>query len=165
MANPIIPSGRRRRLEWLPDGSDIAEAARRQDEERRIREDDEHFERTGENRPPRQFNDPLVDNDRPNVAYDGDTYAEDAPTRIILPDAEDDLRGIYGIDIGREIRNLRAAERINTVDRNTRAASRSEREAYVQREQEINNKEFQAKVEKTKKKYTSAIKGLQLDDE
>lgn len=152
MANPITPSGNRRYLNPV-------EEAQNQDRERRIREDNAYFERTGENRPPIPEYSPLVDNDRPNVAYDGDSYddrfnrhtafgdyAEDTPTRIIDPDAI--------------IAEIGAMQGLNT-----RPIPRTEREAYIQRERIIEDKDFQVKAEETKNKFKSAIGGLQIDEE
>lgn len=160
MANPITPSGRRRisPIESF-DGGDIGEAARRQDEERRIREDNAYFERTGINRPPIRENSPLVDNDRPDIANDGDSYderfrgrdfVENNPSRIIDPDAISNnvRRNNWG----------RGTPNIITTPRN-------EREAYVQREQIKQDKEFQEKVEKTKKKFRNAISGLEINED
>jgi len=152
MANPIIPSGHRRGAFDLA-SIDIADVARNQDTERRIREDNNYFEQTGINRPPISERSPLVDNDRPDVANDGDSYdernfsytgnyVENAPTRLIEPN---------------ERRSSGTRERIS--------ASREERNAYVQREQIKEDKEFKIKAEKTKKKYNNAIKGLDINED
>ena len=152
MANPITPSGNRG-ISSFGEGEDIASAARRQDEERRIREDNTYFERTGINRPPVREYSPLVDNDRPDVAYDGDsydemvnrplngTYAEDTPTQIIDPDARPNRRN--------------NAPRIPST----------QQEAYMQREQVIQEKVVTEKIEKTKIKFKSALQGLDLNEE
>lgn len=163
MANPITPSGRPRRLR--PEAlygyqaeQDIAEAARQQDIERRIREDNAHFERTGINRPPVPEYSPLVDDDRPDVANDGDSYderpynrhtvdgeyVEDSPTRIIDRIIEDSSR-------------RRNTGRTRTL--------RNEQRAYIEREQVKEDKEFQEKVSKRRKKFRNAITGLGIDNE
>jgi hypothetical protein len=169
MANPITPSGRPRRASFNPsDPYDISGEARRQDEERRIREDNAIFERTGINRPPIPEYSPLVDDDRPDVARDGDSYdennhtvpgeyAEDSPTRII----DSSGRTVS------EIRGRTVSETYNDIARyNPRQRNRnSEQEAYMQRESIKENKEFQDKVDKRKKKFKNPIIGLGLDDE
>jgi hypothetical protein len=171
MANPITPSGRPRRSSFNPsdffsDGT-ILDAARRQDEERRIREDNALFERTGVNRPPIPEYSPLVDDDRPDVARDGDSYdennhtvpgeyAEDSPTRII----DSSGRTVS------EIRGRTVSETYNSIGRyNPRQNRNSEQEAYMQREQVKEDKEFEEKVNKRKKKFTNSITGLGLEDE
>lgn len=161
MANPITPSGFRRRL--VPEAlysfqnEDIAESARRQDAERRIREDNQYFERTGVNRPPVQEYSPLVDNDRPDIANDGDSYdesrqynfsaigeyVEDNPTRLIEPNQQNILRN--------------RSSRIR--------ACNEERDAYIDREQIKQEKEFQEKSEKQKKRFKNAISGLGVNEE
>jgi len=157
MANPIIPSGNRRRV----DNSislyeiDIAEAARRQDIERRIREDNDHFERTGENRSPVSDYSPLVDDDRPNVVNDGDSYdennhtvageyVEDSPSRIIDPDS------------------IRRRE--NSFVDNVLSIPK-EREAYFQREKIKEDKVFKEKVDNRKKKFNNSIAGLAINED
>ena len=193
MANPIIPSGnpRGRLLPGALYSSDIDEnislRARRQDEERSIREDDEHFRMTGENRLPRSVDNPLVEDNVPrDVADDGDSYdeplpyfrrnhtasgewAEDTPTRIIDQRNVDDLMAAHGIDASREMGiiretggNLGAALNDNA---SRISASRREREAYVRREQEKKDEEQKILEEKNKKKYNNAISGLEADSD
>ena len=172
MANPITPSGRPRRSsfnpsDFLSDGT-ILDAARRQDEERRIREDNALFERTGVNRPPVPEYSPLVDDDRPDVANDGDSYeennhtvsgeyAEDSPTRII----DSSGRTVS------EIRGRTVSETYNSIVRyNPRQRSRnSEQQAYMQREHIKEDKEFEDKVNNRKNKFKNPIIGLGLNDE
>jgi hypothetical protein len=159
MANPIIPSGQRI-IRQIGELDDPVERARRQDEERRIREDDEHFRRTGENRPPITDYSPLVeDNPREDIANDGDSYdeqplfhqrpnnhtvagdwAEDDPTEIINPDNQ---------------RNRRASGSSQRV--------MSERESYLRREQEKKDNEQKTLENKNRKKYNNITSGLEAD--
>jgi hypothetical protein len=186
MANPITPSGRRRSSDY--DRDDIASAARRQDEERRIREDNAYFERTGINRPPAGTYDPLVDNDRPDVAYDGDSYddnpfnrhtasgeyAEDSPTRIIDSNSGDeetirDAAIRRGLETSRETISVSDAaaifRQISGDNASSIRASRAEREAHIQREKVKTDKEFLEKATKHRSKFKNAINGLELDEE
>ena len=77
MANPIRTVGRR--------DIDPVSEAQRQDRERREREDQAYFENTGIRRPPIIEINPLVDDDIQDVANDGDSYIDDAPSEIIMP--------------------------------------------------------------------------------
>ena len=178
MANPIVPIGRRLVVD---DAFGIESRARSQDIERTIREDDEHFRLTGENRLRREPIGPLVDDDiRNDVANDGDSYdeqlqlfrrshtasgdwAEDTPTAIInganeanrtTNDIADDLRALHGVDINR----------VMSESLDGRPISREAREAYLRREQERMDVEAAALTE-NKRKYKNAISGLDMEGE
>jgi len=164
MANPIIPSGQRIGLR-LGEINDPVERARRQDEERRIQEDDEHFRRTGENRQPVTDYSPLVeDNPRNDIADDGDSYdepispyhrsehsadgewAEDTPTQIIDPD------------------NPRTRRPNNTSQIREGLSSLAEREAYFRREREKEDLKLKELENVNRRKYNNSISGLETDD-
>jgi hypothetical protein len=145
MPNPITPSGRRspKRIEPIGDSFDITENARRQDEERRIGEDNAFFEKTGINPKPYEPVDPLVPINGyvpPPVADDGDSYidmdgyVDDEPTRLIDPD----------------------------VPRSLKHATKTERQAYFEREKIKEQREMKVKVEKNSKKYKNPIIGLEI---
>lgn len=159
MANPITPSGRPRResfysSDFLSNEANILESARIQDQERRIREDNAIFERTGINRPPVTEYNPLVDDDRPDVARDGNSYEENNHT----------LPGEYAEDSPTRI--IDSSGRTVSEIRNPRQRNRSqEQEAYMQREHVKQDKEFEDKVNNRKKKFTNPIIGLGLNDE
>jgi hypothetical protein len=148
MANPIMPSGRRR--------MGALEEAITQDRERRIREDEEYFQRTGINRPPRYEIDPLVDNDRyRDVAADGDTYDD----RYTPPLGHRTLEGEYVEDSPSQL--IDPDSRRRSIPR----APRNEREAYMQRERETEEKEFQRQVKENLKRFNNGITSLELDQE
>jgi hypothetical protein len=168
MPRPITPSGRPRELYDSFIGGDVVDRARQQDEERRIQEDNIHFQRTGENRPPIYEINPLVDNDMPNVANDGDTYddnstppltgyAEDSPTQIVDPD-----------NPRRRLNNQNRRNNTATTsmpnNRGMIPSSAQAREAYLQREQVVEDIKFREKADKNKKKHRNAISGLDLGD-
>ena len=182
MANPITPSGRPRR-----DSLDIFEAARNQDEERQVREDNQYFEQTGINRPPREIYDPLVDNNTQDVARDGDSYddqpfrdpivenyAEDAPSQII----DEGPRGRANSSRQHfERQRSLLSEAINAsilregIDPNimARPSSTNARQAYLERQRIVENKinteeerKTKEKVEVNKKKFINSITGLDI---
>jgi hypothetical protein len=182
MANPITPNGNRR------NSGDIFDAARRQDEERQIREDNQYFEQTGINRPPRETYDPLVDNNTQDVARDGDSYddqpfrnpivenyySEDAPSQII----DNGPRGRANSSRQNfERQRSLLSEAINTsmaregINPNipARPASTNARQAYLERQKVIENKvsaeeerKFKEKAEENKKKFGNSIMGLDI---
>lgn len=79
MANIVNRAGSERDLDPLS-------LARLQDEERRIRDADEYFARTGINRPPVPEVDPLVDIwGSDDVAFDADSYIENEPGDLYVP--------------------------------------------------------------------------------
>jgi len=142
MPRPISAIGRRvSSIDFSSD--DLAAAARRQDEERQIREDDAYFERTGENRKPYVPVDPLVPINGyapPEIADDGDDYmdsegySENSSSRLIDPDAPGSLTN----------------------------SSRNARTAYFDREKIKEERETSVKIEKNNKKYQNAIIGLKI---
>ena len=147
MANPIMPAGIRR--------MDAVEEARAQDRERRIREDDEYFRRTGVNRPPVYEIDPLVDNDRyRDVAADGDTY-DDSYTSLRSPSTDEYVENSPSEIIDPDSRRRPRSPR----------PPRNEREAYVQRERELEEKEFQRQTKENLKRFNNGITCLELDEE
>lgn len=178
MASPVTPVGRPRRI-WI-DPTDsasfatdieedlsavhgidtIAEAARMQDEERRIREDNEHFARTGENRPPVSENSPLVDDNfsrLQDVANDGDSYdevftfpdqhayVEDAPSRLINRPFSETARA--------------------RVMRDLNIGITREQEEFNRRKKIKEDAEFKKKAEANKKKFKTVISGLVLNED
>lgn len=184
MANPVTPTDRRRLVSsaYL-DLDTFTMRARRQDEERRIREDDEYFRRTGENRSPLPQNSPLVEDDIPDtlvprdIADDGDDYdeadnrhreilreyhssegdwAEDSPTRI----HENPVRPSRVVDS--QIRDIVAS---NSEPDFSRPVSPAERRAYLRREREKQESVDNKMAEKNRQKYNNSISGLEVDDE
>jgi len=175
MAKSIKPVGKSKNTHGFSfiDGCDIAEMAKQQDRERRIREDNEYFEKTGINRLPHVEYDPLVPINGytpPDIADDGDSYdesiseynhhtadgeyAEDSPTKIIEPckkkskksEIDEDLLYFYGIDV------------------NGSKASKEETKAYIEREKIKRERDFTEKADKRKKKCKNAITGLELGE-
>ena len=142
MPKPVSPIGNRRVSSY--DSHDIAENAKRQDEERRIREDNAFFEQTGINPKPYTPIDPLVPINGytpEEVANDGDdymdsgAYSEDAPTQLIDP---------------------------SNNRRTLTNASGKARQAYFEREKIKEDREIKVKIEKNSKKFKNAIIGLQI---
>lgn len=154
MANPIIPSGQRI-IRQIGELDDPVERARRQDEERRIREDDEHFRRTGENRPPITDYSPLVeDNPREDIANDGDSYDELIP-HYQRPNNHT-VDGDWSEDNPTQIIGGNRTNRHNPFNR-------SEMGAYLGREQEKKDNEQKTLENENRKKYNNAICGLETD--
>ena len=144
MANPVQPVGGNDN----DNDNDIYESARQQDAERRAREAQAHFERTGESVREYQEHSPLVPinghSDPQDIADDGDAY--------------DNIGGFN--------RNTNADESL--------AKSQSQRQRedivrYRQRkeEEEVIKKKEEYKIlkEASKKKFRNAISGLEIDDE
>jgi len=154
MANPrpISPVG----------GMDIAESARQQDAERRQREAQDHFDRTGERLPVYSEYDPLVPisgYEPPNIADDGDTYdnlgrarrrrdpSEMSPSEVI-----DSMYGEGYTDHMSHQRQLR--------------------EQALKSEEDRDRKEWEAKEaerkrlrEEAKSKFNNATAGLEIADD
>lgn len=131
MPNPIRPLGRPIN-QWSFDSSDIENEGRRQDRERRLREDEEYFRRTGMRRPPIMDFNPLVDsNPSPDIANDGDSYVEDNPSELL------ETHESFGIS-----KKTSAAHNTN----------------LKQKEDE----EFKRLVEENRKKMGNAIDGIEL---
>lgn len=162
---------------------DVQERARRQDEERRIREDDEHFRQTGENRLTSEPQGPLIEDNRIDVANDGDSYdensshlaylirntergyVEDQPTQIIDPSTnrqDDSNRNLDNDDSD----NILARNRLNeaVMANGGRPVTREQREAFIRREIEAKEQENKKLAEENKVKFNNAISGLELDD-
>lgn len=162
MANPITPMGRSR-------STDIFEIAREQDEQRRINEDNEHFNRTGENRRSAGTYDPLVDNDRyRDIANDGDSYDENNRTYTVYTSTG---RG-YAEDTPTEIIESPARPLITVATRPTIQRNRpvqspqsKEREAYIEREKIKEEKKINEMIDESKNKFNkNIISGISLDD-
>jgi len=146
MANPIQPVS----------GNDIFESARQQDEERRRREAQEHYERTGERLPEYHEYDPLVPingREPPDVANDGDSYDE----RNRRSRRQDD--SINEVDL------------IRTFNETFQDATRLRREnaikAQIEEEQRIREekrKKYDTLQEQSNQKFKSAISGLEIEE-
>jgi len=135
MANPIsrrfVPANR-------IDDDPISEA-QRQDRERRIREDNEYFERTGINPRPRRETDPLVPingREPEDIAEDGDEYIDE---------------GLDMSDLLTPSPNL-----AKTISDN------NERREYERREQVIKEKELKKKVDEFESRPKNTILDIDL---
>jgi len=133
MANTIrrhfVPVGR--------DSDDPVTEAQRQDRERRIREDNEIFERTGVNPRPRQEYDPLVPingREPDNIADDALDYLEGIDDDFITP----------------------------SPDRLREATQREEQKAFEQRAKLAKEKELQKQTEEFSKRPKNTILDIEL---
>ena len=133
MANTIrrhfVPVGR--------DSDDPVTEAQRQDRERRIREDNEIFERTGINPRPRQEYDPLVPingREPDNIADDALDYLEGIDDDFITP----------------------------SPDRLREATQREEQKAFEQRAKLAKEKELQKQTEEFSKRPKNTILDIEL---
>jgi len=163
MANPITPIGRSRISSF--DSGDIVETAARQDRERREREDDDYYRRTGLRRDPVREYDPLVPiNGRENVdiANDGDTYDENyRPTR---PNgegyAEDNPTVIIENVVELRRRNPASSNLANSIQREyDRDAIKNVTSILEDKE----NEEIRQQIEKKKSEINDSISNLDLD--
>jgi len=167
MANPIQPVG----------GNDIVESARQQDMERRQREAQDHYNRTGERLTEYQEYDPLVPingYEPPDIAGDGDSYADTRGTYADTRGTYGDTRGTYGDDrtlsIGRALDDVFGGGYADSSRDSSEA--RQLREQALQAEDIRNRKEYQKKrdelrdlQEEAKKRFNNAVSGLEIDDE
>jgi len=158
MANPIIPSG------YSTSGSILSEA-QRQDLERMAREAQDHFAQTGEELPPAIINDPLVPingySDPPNVANDGDSYAEDLSNVFQVPDPNAYIEN----SPTQLITNppSRFSTGVQEYLRNERVAGLKRSEAEEAEDEE--DRKFKESMKEAKKKFHNATSGLDLDVE
>ena len=133
MANPIRRANRE---------SDPLNEGQRQDRERRERDDQAYYERTGQHRPPIHEYSPLVDDDRPDdVATDGDSYVEDSPSEII--DATPHLSEM--IRDGTERNRI-----VNEKHKESKTKKRKERE------------DLQKSIEESREQMGNTIEGLDI---
>ena len=144
MANPrlVSPVGFSRNV-------DVLTAAQQQDRERRIREDDEHFRRTGENREPieeEEFLVPINGYVPPVIADEIEVEGGVVHTPPLHSYAEDHPSSIIDSSSVRRPRQITSIERI----------------AYLERQHEFEEKKMQVVLEKVKKKFNNAITGLEL---
>ena len=129
-------------------GYDIVEKAKQQDQERRIREDNDYFEKTGINRIPLKIDDPLVPiGNYPDIADDGDTYDENYNPNHHTADGEF------------------AEDKPTYLIKDRTQVDPKEKAAYEKREKVKQEKEFEDKKNKRKNKFTNAIRGLVLDED
>ena len=136
MPNPIRPSGRPRSFSTDDPDNPINEAIK-QDRERRLRDDELYYQQTGIRRPPLVEHSVLIPEDSriPDIANDGDSYIENAPSEIIDP-------------IG------------NVV--NTRNNIVRERNNVTKKEKQSKDLEFQQAIEKSREQIGNSIEGLDL---
>jgi len=173
MANPVRPIGR----SGFHENFDPENEGRRQDRERREREDEEFFQRTGAHRTPIPEYSPLVDQDsvQYDVADDGDSYIEDNPSEVHDNDDNDDdaidstvetivnESGEIAYTVTDRRRNLpvTAAYDLRGISPNE-ARRVNIHQTYVmkQKEKQEEDKEFEKLVEESKNKIGNAIEGL-----
>jgi len=144
MANPrlVSPVGFSRNV-------DVLTAAQQQDRERRIREDDEHFRRTGENREPieeEEFLVPISSYVPPVIADEIEVEGGVVHTSPLEGYVEDQPSSIIDPSFVRPPRQITSMERI----------------AYLERQHELEEKKMKIVLEKVKKKFNNAITGLEL---
>jgi hypothetical protein len=154
MANPISPVGSR----------DIFESARLQDEERRLREIQEHFERTGEMLIDPSPNDPLVPINGytpPDIASDGDTYVENNPTQLQNTASSDDIREIMDGIFGRGY--LENASENTSHQRALREQALKAEETRKLMEAQKERHELENLRQKSKEKFINAVSGLEVE--
>ena len=138
MANPIRPSRRASLIDDL--GGDTNEG-QRQDLERQQRADEAYYQRTGIRRPPLVEHSVLVPTDSyvPDVANDGDSYIENAPSEIISPIT---------------LENIGPSAARNSVVR--------ERNNVAKKDKQKKDIEFQKSIEKSREQIGNSIEGLDL---
>jgi len=152
MANPrpITPVG----------GRDIFDNARQQDLERQQREAQDHFDRTGERVPVYQPVDPLVPinghSEPDDIASDGDAYDNEGRIRNPAPrEAREAFDGMFGAGYTEHMshqRQLREQAMASEAKRDKDAENKKKEELAMLKEQ-------------TKKKFSNAIAGLEVDDD
>lgn len=149
MANPIQPVG----------GIDIVESARQQDMERRQREAQDHYDRTGERLAEYREYDPLVPingYEPPDVASDGDSYGERrVRSDEIVDRAIDD---IFGQGYANE-------SRLNAEEKKLREQALHAENRRILQEHQRKKDELQVLREETRKKFNNAVYGLEIFDE
>jgi len=158
MANVIRPVG----------FSNIYDEAKFQDDERRSREAQEHFDRTGERLSDYREYDPLVPingvAEPPDVADDGNSYADlgrlrDSGDGLATGSIRDAMDSMFGSDNSESIstRNKFRQE----INEQERLASGRE-EILRAEEQKIQDEVFKLNKE-SKQRFNNAISGLELE--
>jgi len=152
MANPIQPVG----------GNDILESAREQDAERRQRDVQDHYQRTGERLPLYQEPEvlvPISGYEPPDVASDGDMYSE---TRISRgrrsSDMDETVDELFGRGYAESCRNN--SEVRQSRDQALQAEALREQQR-VQRDRD----ELEALRQESKSRFKNAIAGLEVDED
>ena len=160
MANPITPIGRSRISSF--DSGDIVETAARQDRERREREDDDYYRRTGLRRAPVREYDPLVPingRESADIANDGDTYDENYRPRRPNGEgyAEDNPTVIIENVVGLRRRNPATS---NLVQRDYDRDAIKNVTSIIENKE---NEEIRQQIEKKKSEIDDSISNLDLD--
>jgi len=168
MANPVRAIGR----SGFSGDFDPENEGRRQDRERRVREDEEYYQRTGRRRPPIIEYSPLVDQyPTPDVADDGDAYIENNPSEIVNTTEEIDTVVNANGEIVYTIRSGDRAGLFTTSSHlsdnipgespvETRAAFIHQMSEGELKKKQSEEKEFEKLVEESKNNIGNAIEGL-----